>query len=115
LRTHELSVCGSIYKIVDRAAAGRAVSVIHLQVGQLRQIVPDALKYCWTLVSDQTDLAGSELEVDSVPVTFLCAECSCLTTLDDDPLFLCHRCGGSHVSVTTGEECMLNSLELAEG
>jgi len=112
---HELSVCGSIYEIVDRTAAGRAVSVIHLQVGQLRQIVPDTLKYWWTLVSDQTDLAGSELEVDSVPVTLLCAQCNCLTTLADEPLFLCDRCGGNHVSVTTGEEFMLTSLELAEG
>ena len=108
-------MCGSIYEIVDRAAAGRAVSVIHLQVGQLRQIVPDTLKYCWTLVSDQTDLAGSELEVDSVPVTLLCSECSCVTTLADEPLFQCDRCGGREVSVTTGEEFMLTSLELAEG
>lgn len=112
---HELSVCGSIYEIVNRVAAGRAVSVIHLRVGQLRQIVPDTLNYCWTLVSDQTDLAGSELEVDSVPVTLLCADCSCLTTLADEPLFLCDGCGGNHVSVTTGEEFMLTSLELAEG
>ena len=115
MRMHELSLCGSIYEIVDRAAAGRAVSVIHLQIGQLRQIVPDTLKYCWTLVSDQTDLAGSELEVDSVPVTLLCSECSALTTLADEPLFLCDGCGGSHVSVTTGEEFMLTSLELTEG
>ena len=112
---HELSLCGSIYQIVDRAAAGRAVSVIHLQIGQLRQVVPETLEYCWTMVSDQTDLEGSELDVDSIPVTLLCSDCTSVTTLADEPRFLCDRCGGNHVSVATGEEFMLTSLELAEG
>jgi hydrogenase nickel incorporation protein HypA/HybF len=111
---HELSLCGSIYEIVDRAAAGRPVSVIHLQVGKLRQVVPDTLSYCWTLVSDETDLAGSELEVDSVPVTLSCLDCDATTTLTDEFMLLCAGCGGVRVRVTTGEEFMLTSLELAQ-
>lgn len=111
---HELSMCGAIYEIADRAAAGRPVSVIHLRVGQLRQIVPDTLTYCWTLVSDQTELAGSRLEVDSVPVTFRCLDCDSTTTLAGQLLLLCPKCGGAQVRVTTGEEFMLTSLELAE-
>jgi hydrogenase nickel incorporation protein HypA/HybF len=108
-------MCGSIYEIVDRAASGRPVSVIHLQVGQLRQVVPDTLTYCWTLVSDQTDLAGSELDVDSVPVRLRCLDCEAETTLTDQLLLLCTTCSGNRVSVTTGEEFLLTSLELAEG
>jgi hydrogenase nickel incorporation protein HypA/HybF len=111
---HELSMCGSIYEIVGRAAAGRPVAVIHLRVGQLRQVVPETLTYCWTLVSDQTELAGSQLEVDSVPVTLRCLDCDSSTTLADELLLLCTQCDGIHVSVTTGEEFMLTSLELAK-
>ena len=111
---HELSMCESIYEIVDRTAAGRTVTVIHLQVGQLRQVVPDTLTYCWTVVSNQTTLAGSQLVVDTVPVTLRCLDCSSTTTLTDELLLLCAQCDGAHVSVTTGEELMLSSLELAE-
>jgi hydrogenase nickel incorporation protein HypA/HybF len=111
---HELSLCDSIYEIVERTAAGRPVAMIHLQVGKLRQIVPDTLSYCWTIVSDQTDLAGSELEIDSVPVRLRCLDCDCTSTLTDQLLLLCPRCGRDHVMVTTGEEFMLTSLELAE-
>ena len=111
---HELSMCESIYEIADRVAAGRPVSVIHCQIGQLRQIVPETLAYCWPLVSDQTGLAGSQLEVDSVPVTFRCLDCGSSTTLADELLLLCTQCGGAEVSVTAGEEFMLTSLELAE-
>lgn len=112
---HELSLCASIYEIVDRTAAGRPVAVIHLQIGQLRQVVPDTLRYCWTLVSDETALAGSELKVDSVPVRLHCLGCDSITTVIDQLLLLCTGCGGNQVSVTTGEEFMLTSLELAEG
>lgn len=111
---HELSLCGSIYEMVDRAAAGRPVSVIHLRVGQLRQVVPDTLSYCWVLVCEQTDLAGSMLEVDSVPVTLHCPSCDSTTTLTGQLLLLCVRCGTDRVSVTSGEELMLTSFELAE-
>jgi len=111
---HELSMCQSIYEIVDRTAAGRPVSLIHLQVGQLRQVVPDTLTYCWTIVSDQTTLAGSQLVVHTVPVTLRCRDCSSTTTLADELLLLCTQCDGADVSVTTGEELMLTSLELAE-
>jgi hydrogenase nickel incorporation protein HypA/HybF len=67
------------------------------------------------VVSDQTDLAGSELEVESVPVTLRCLDCDSATTVADQLLLLCTTCGGNSVVVTTGEECMLTSLELAEG
>ena len=64
---HELSICGSIADIVTRRAAGRSVKVINVRVGQLRQIVPDTLVYCWELVSADTSLAGSRISVESVP------------------------------------------------
>jgi hydrogenase nickel incorporation protein HypA/HybF len=64
---HELSVCSSIARIAARHAAGRPVSVINIRVGEWRQIVPDTLVYCWSLVSADTPLAGSVLAVEQVP------------------------------------------------
>ncbi len=111
---HELSLCGSIYDIVDRAAAGRPVSVIHLQVGRLRQVIPDTLTYCWTLVSDDTALGGSELVVESMPVTLHCRLCEADTTVARELLLLCGSCESTEVVVTGGEEFLLASLELTE-
>ncbi len=111
---HELSLCGAIYDIADRAAAGRPVSVIHLQVGRMRQIVPDTLAYCWTMVCDDTPLAGSRLDVDHRPVTLHCLLCGEDTTLSVELLLLCRACGGNQVSITSGEELLVTSLDLAE-
>ena len=111
---HELSLCGAIYDIADRAAAGRDVRVIHLQVGRLRQVVPDTLTYCWSMVCEDTALARSRLEVDYRPVTLTCRQCDEDTTLTTDFLLLCGACGGSEVTITSGEELLVTSLDLVE-
>jgi hydrogenase nickel incorporation protein HypA/HybF len=109
---HELSVCGAIADIVSRHAAGRAVKVINVRVGQLRQVVPDTLAYCWELVSAQTPLAGSRISVESVPVRIKCRACGHVTDVGAVPVFACGGCGGFDAEVVSGEEFLVTSLEL---
>ena len=110
---HELSICRSIVDIVNRNAAGREVRAVHLQVGQLRQIVPDTLVYCWSLVNDGTLLAGSTLEVESIPAAIRCRSCAATTTISA-PVLVCGSCSGADVEIITGEEFLLTTLDLAE-
>ncbi len=112
---HELSVCGSIAGIVERRAAGREVRVIHLRIGQLRQIVPDTLVYCWDLLSADTALAGSRLEVERIPVQIRCRGCDRTAELGDLPVFACGGCMSTDVEVVAGEEFLITALDLAEG
>jgi hydrogenase nickel incorporation protein HypA/HybF len=110
---HELSICGSIADIVTRRAAGRAVKVINVRVGQLRQVVPDTLVYCWELVSADTPLAGSRISVEFVPARIRCRSCGQVTDVGAVPVFACGGCGGLDVEVVSGEEFLITSLELA--
>lgn len=111
---HELSVCGSIAGIVARRAAGRPVRVINVRVGQLRQVVPDTLAYCWELVSAQTSLEGSRISVESVPARLRCRACGHVTEVGAVPVIACGGCGGVEVEVVSGEEFLITSLELGE-
>lgn len=110
---HELSICNSIGGIVSKHAAGRQVRTVHLRIGKLRQIVPDTLLYCWSLVSEETVLAGSRLEIESVPAAIHCNQCGHDQVLAE-AVFVCASCGGSRVEVVAGEEFLITSLELAE-
>lgn len=112
---HELSLCGSIADIAGRHAAGRPVSVIHLQVGQLRQVVPDTLVYCWGLVSADTPLAGARIEIDQVPARMRCRACGRDAEVGALPVFACPGCGGVDAEITAGEEFMVTSLDLETG
>ena len=110
---HELSLCQSIGQIVRRHAEDRRVTVVHLKVGQLRQVVPDTLVYCWGIVNEGTTCEGSVLDVEHVPATIRCRDCGASTLLEQMRM-RCGSCGSSAVEVTTGEELLVTSIELQE-
>jgi hydrogenase nickel incorporation protein HypA/HybF len=110
---HELSICRSIGAVVGEHAAGREVRTVRLRIGKLRQIVPDTLLYCWALVNEETELAGSRLEIESIPAAIKCLQCE-HTQLLAETLFVCGSCGGVRVEVVAGDEFLITSLELAE-
>ncbi|MCL2653853.1 MAG: hydrogenase maturation nickel metallochaperone HypA [Propionibacteriaceae bacterium] len=109
---HELSLCRSIETIVLRAAGGRRVGIIEIDVGDLRQVVPSTLEYCWGLVVAETALAGSRLEVNHIPAVLECEDCEHKTTLDDLPIMKCESCGSQNVRVVSGEEFMVAAIQL---
>jgi hydrogenase nickel incorporation protein HypA/HybF len=89
------------------------VRAVHLRVGQLRQIVPDTLVYCWSLVNEGTPLETTVLEVESIPAAIRCKPCDHTQTLHE-LLLVCENCGGSDVEVVAGEEFLITTLDLAE-
>lgn len=109
---HELSLCRGIYGIVDGARDGREVQAVHLQVGQLRQVVPATLVYCWEMVTETTPLEGSRLEIDHVPVVLDCTDCGARTMVEHALVLTCSACRSGAISLHTGEEFMVTSLDL---
>jgi hydrogenase nickel incorporation protein HypA/HybF len=110
---HELSLCRAIAGIAKQHAQGRPVRRIGLRVGELRQVVPDTLVYCWSIVSEHHGLAGSVLDVESVPARITCRACTHSRPLTQ-PLLLCEECGSDDVTVDSGEEFLVTTLDLAE-
>lgn len=109
---HELSICTSVAAIAADHAAGRPVARVHLDVGHLRQVVPDTLRHAWQIVASDPPLTGSQLVVNHIPATLACRTCGSQTTIEV-PVFRC-RCGSTDTEVTSGRELLVTSLELAE-
>lgn len=110
---HELSICRSIADIVHRHAADRTVEIVRVRIGELRQIVPETLVYCWSLLTESTPLAGAELQVERIAAAIRCRHCAHTTTLHE-PVLVCGACAGTEVEIVAGEEFLITSLELAE-
>lgn len=111
---HELSLCHSMQQVVARAAEGRPVDTVHLQIGRFRQVVPDTLSYCWGLVVAHTELAGSRLSIDHIDITLRCATCAAESRVNGDLMLQCSECRSGDVSMLTGEEFLITSLDLRE-
>lgn len=110
---HELSVCGSVMSIVRKHAAGREVRTVNIRIGAMRQIVPDTLVYCWSLVTESSELEATELRVERIPAKIRCTGCGREQVLDA-PAMACDSCPGCTVDLVEGDEFLITSLELAE-
>ena len=91
---HELSLSGAIVNTVVKHAQERAVSVVNLRVGALRQVVPDTLDFYFGFVAKGTVCEGARLEQELVPARLACTSCEREWELDL-PIFLCAECGGA--------------------
>ncbi|WP_128378736.1 hydrogenase maturation nickel metallochaperone HypA [Streptomyces cavernae] len=109
---HELSLCDAIARAVIHHAGGHRVRSVRLRVGALRQVVPDALVFCWSLAARDPLLQGSVLDVEVVPAEVECVECGTRHTLSRFVL-RCPGCQGS-VSVVSGEELLVVSIDVLD-
>jgi hydrogenase nickel incorporation protein HypA/HybF len=64
-------------------------------------------------LTEPTDLKGCELVIEQTPATVECRECRAVTTLDM-PILGCGTCGSFEVTLLSGEEFLIVSMELAE-
>ena len=108
---HELALCEAIVDTVTEHAQGRPVRQVNLRIGHFRQVVPDTLTFCWGVRVRDTKLESSVLSITSVPAVVECGECASTTTLVD-PYRLCGSCGSTNVTMISGEEFLVESLDL---
>lgn len=109
---HELSLCHAIAGVVRSHAGDRRVDVVRVQVGALRQVVPESLEFCWSLVREHEDMAGAELELERVPGEVECRTCQQRSEIDSRYSVACPACGGIDVAVVAGEEFVVTSLDV---
>ena len=110
---HELALCTAIADIVTRRASERRVAAVHVRIGELRQVVPDTLAFCWTMVIDGTDLADAQLAIERVPAVVHCRVCDDSASLATVFALACPVCGSFEVDVTAGDEFDVVALDLA--
>ncbi len=110
---HELSICNAIASTAAKHADGRTVSAVTVQIGHLRQVVPDALQFSWEVVSSTTELKEAELVIEQVPAVVECA------TAARGPRSTCRSCAcgsceGFDVKLLSGEELLVVSIDLVD-
>lgn len=110
---HELSIAESVVQIASSQADGRRVTKVWMKVGHLRQVVPSALSFSFELVAEGTPVEGAELEMEEVPASGRCRVCAEESRFDGFPL-QCGSCGGFDLKILSGEELLVESLELEE-
>ncbi|CAN5675967.1 hydrogenase maturation nickel metallochaperone HypA [soil metagenome] len=112
---HELSLCEAIAGVVRPHAVGRHVDIVRVRVGALRQVVPESLEFCWSLIRQYESLPDAELELELIAAEVVCRSCAEQSEIESRWSLLCPACGSADVDVTRGNEFLVTSLEVHDG
>jgi hydrogenase nickel incorporation protein HypA/HybF len=110
---HELALAAAVLRIAEQHGRGRRVVRVELEIGELRQVVPEALEFSFAIAANGTPAEGAELTIEKKPIVVSCDACRVETRLATFPL-ACGRCGSRDVQLRSGEELSVVALELEE-
>lgn len=111
---HEMALAEGILQVVLDAAEGETVRRISLRVGKLQMVVPDSLEFSFRLVAEGTPAAEAALEMEEIPVCMRCKRCGTESEMEMPP-FSCRHCGETELEVVSGDEMLVDVVELASG
>lgn len=113
---HELSIAMSIVDMATEEGERRGahVNAVHLKLGLLSGVVPDALLSSYEMACHDTPLKGSQLVIEQVPIVVYCSRCQAQRTLGSMQWFCCPECGTPTGDVVQGKELEVVGLEIQE-
>ena len=109
---HELGITRNVVAIVLDAAKGQRVTRIALAVGRLAGVMPEAIVFCFDVVTRGTPLEGTQLDILDVPGAARCRVCGAEYALQT--LLTPCDCGSRDVVAIRGEELVIKTMEVEE-
>ena len=112
---HEFSIAHSIIETLERVSEEHRRPVVSavIAVRPMSSIVPDLLTEAYRMLTRDTSLAGSVLEIRQVPIRAVCNNCGS-DVESFEPLALCKSCGSLNLSIRSGYELEIVSATLAD-
>lgn len=110
---HEVALATQLAAVVRRAARGRRVESVSIEVGALRQVVPESLEFAWTFVNKGTTIAGAALAVTWVPGRLQCPA-GHVAEFSGEFSVLCPICG-QRGAIIDGEQFRVLSIDVLTG
>jgi hydrogenase nickel incorporation protein HypA/HybF len=121
---HEFSAaCSIVETALDAAQANdaKAVSVVHVEIGEFTFLIPEQLEFNFEIASKNTLLEGAELKMRIIPGRLKCMDCGSENEAKtDDSLppqiamfapMKCPKCGSSNTVITGGKDFVITSIE----
>lgn len=111
---HELSICQALIDRVTSIASeknAKQVFSIRIAIGPLSGVEPQLLEQAYPLAAAGSIAEEAELELETLPVRVLCQSCNSETDVLPNRL-VCANCGDWKTTLVSGDELMLQGIEL---
>jgi len=111
---HEMSIAQSLIEIIQEEMLkvnAKVLSSVRLNIGRMSAIVPDALSFCFKVVTTDTELEGARLIMDIIPLVGYCHSCKKEFEIKDYA-FVCPSCGSSNIKAISGQDLSIVEIEV---
>jgi hydrogenase nickel incorporation protein HypA/HybF len=117
---HEMTIAVEILDcVLDVAGRHHATRIqeIEVEVGAMRQVVPEALELAFRAAAEGTPAAGAVLRLTELKVAAVCSDCGAEYAPDIDSSFACPGCGQANPRIAAGNDIVLKTVicEVDEG
>lgn len=113
---HELSIAQSIMAAVEAEAARHPDAKplkVGLRIGELAAVDPEALRFGFEVLTQETEFKGLQLEIEFCPRRHRCLDCETEFTVRDFD-FRCTKCQSTRNECISGDQLEIAYLELEE-
>lgn len=110
---HEMAIaCEIVDRLLELARQHRATRIgeVELEVGRLRQVVPEALELAFQAAVAGTLADGAALKIIDVGVTAVCNACGSSYEPDIEASFVCPSCGRADPRITAGDDIVIRNI-----
>ena len=115
-RMHEASIALSLLEIASRECSKsghKRIDSISVRVGKASGVMPDALLFAFDAMKEGSAARDAVLQVEEVPVSGRCRDCSSEFTVAEQYVLSCPICGGRSFSITAGREMDITEMEVS--
>lgn len=112
---HEMSLCESILQTLEQQAQAqhfKKVIQVWLEIGVLSSVEPEAMRFCFDVVMENSLADNAKLEIIIVAGQAWCLQC-CQNVAIQQRYDECPVCGSYPLQVNDGEQMRIKELEVA--
>jgi len=108
---HELSITQNLVAIVEGHAQGQQVKRVTLEIGKLSGVMAEAIRFCFEACTENTLLAGAQLEILEPDGEVTCRRCGLEFTVQQ--LYEVCDCGSASLAIRSGDQLNIKEMELS--
>jgi len=111
---HEMSIAQSLITILEEEMEKhgvRSLKSVRLHIGQMSAIVPDALSFCFQVITEGTALEGARLDMEMIPLRGFCRDCGKEFEIKEYA-FVCPECASTKIEAISGQDLSIVEMEV---
>ncbi len=110
---HEYSIVQSMLSLCEKYSKGKEVDKIVVKIGKMSGIEPHFLMESFNFFKENTICKDATMQMELIDITIICENCDKKSKVDSYNFF-CPYCKSGNTKVLTGQEMLIDYIELKE-